>query len=799
MQHPEVLVTARESLAPVPAGRLAVGVFRRDRAWMVGLAAGLAATAGFLAVPAGAAQDWIYNLLGLAAAGAIVAGIRMWRPARFRAWAMLAAGVALLGLGDVSWTLLVDAEGVGLFPSGADVAYLAGYLVTALGLFDLTRSGDSAQDRTASLDALIVATGMAIPVWMVLVREAVESASDFPAALVAAGYPVIGAVQVAVVARLILRGRSTPALGLLVAGFVAWLAADLVYSVVALDGTYQGGTLLDAGWLAGYVALAAAGLHPSMATEVRDAPPDSAPRGTLTRPRLAVLAASAMIGPLVFLVQDARGESPDLLAALIGQCVLSLLVLGRVTLGTAALHQALGQRSAMALVLAERASTDALTTLANRSHFLARLEEAVGHPVPGRPPAVIYLDLDGMKAINDGEGHAAGDATLRAVGERLRVGLRSADVVARLGGDEFGVLLTSTTEREALSVAARIGGLLGEPISIGERAVQVSASVGVAIARPGDAARPLLRNADLAMYRAKVAGGGSYVQFTEAMQVETAQRLQRRGDLAGAVDRGELLLHYQPIVDLRSGAIVGLEALLRWRHRSRVLLFPGQFIGLAEESGLIVPIGRWVFSEVVRQVSYWRREGLLRSPLVIHVNVAARQIEDPHFTRDVAAAISGTGMGAERIAVELTETELIRDPKTVGRRLAMLRKSGLQVVIDDFGTGYASMSYLVNFPVDGLKIDRRFVHQLELGTGPGWVLVSSMVGLARQLGIRAVAEGVETETQARALREIGCPYAQGYLFSPPVPADQVPPLLRSGAVATRAGAAGRQRRRLATG
>jgi diguanylate cyclase (GGDEF)-like protein len=763
----------------------------------VWLALGLGVTAAFLAAPPGTARDVLYNLGGLAAAWAIVAGIRMWRPARLRPWALLAAGVGLLGLADMSWTLLRDGEGVVPFPSGIDVVYLIGYVITALGLFDLVRSGNSALDRAVSLDALIVATGMAIPVWMVLVREAVSSAWDLPSALVAAAYPIIGAIQVALVAHVLLRGCRTPALALLTAGFVAWLVADLGYAVAAVEGTYHGGSLLDVGWLAGYVALATAGLHPSMAAPARRPDRDDPPRSTLTRPRLAILAASATIGPFVVLVQVARGESPDVLTALIGQCALSLLVLGRVSLGMTALHEAFHQRTSMALELEERATTDVLTGLANRSHFLARLEEAVEHAFPGRPAAVIYLDLDRMKAINDGEGHAAGDEALRVIGERLRAGLRSADVVARLGGDEFGVLLASTTERDALAVASRVGGLLSEPINIGDRAVQVGASVGVAIARPGDAALQLLRNADQAMYRAKAAGGGSCVLFTDEMLEEAAQRLQLRADLAVAVERGELLLHYQPIVDLRSGTIVGLEALLRWRHPARGLLLPGQFIGLAEETGLIVPIGRWVLREVVRQTSSWQREGLLRRPIVIDVNVAARQLEDARFAHDVAAAISGTGMGAGRIAIELTETELIRDPETVGRRLATLRRGGLQVVIDDFGTGYASMSYLVSLPVDGLKIDRQFVHQLEFGAGPGWALVSSMVGLARQLGIRAVAEGVETESQARALREIGCAHAQGFLFSPPVPPDRVPPLLRCGAIGTGVGAAVHLRRRLA--
>jgi EAL domain-containing protein (putative c-di-GMP-specific phosphodiesterase class I) len=276
------------------------------------------------------------------------------------------------------------------------------------------------------------------------------------------------------------------------------------------------------------------------------------------------------------------------------------------------------------------------------------------------------------------------------------------------------------------------------------------------------------------------------------MRFENAERLELQGEMSEAIARREFVLHYQPIVDLRSGAIVGLEALVRWAHPTRGLLLPGSFIPLAEQTGLIVPLGRWIFQDAVRQISSWQGQGLLRSEIWIDINVAARQLADPRFTRDVAAAISGTGMGAGRIAVELTETELIRDPASVGRSLETLRKGGLRVVIDDFGTAYASMSHFVNFPIDGLKIDRQFVWELEATTGTGRALVSSMVRLAAELGIWAVAEGVETEKQARVLREIGCPYAQGFLFSRPVPATDVAHLLRAGTiiVPTTASAAG---------
>lgn len=746
-----------------------------------------------------AAQDAAYNLCGAAAVGAIVVGIRLWRPARVRAWMMLAAGVALQSLGDVIVTLLTGSDGVAPVPSVADVAYLAGIAVVAVGILELARGGNREHDRVAWVDALVVAAAASIFVWVLVIRPEISSSADAASGLVAAAYPFLDVALIAVVAHLLLGGRRTPVVVFLGLSFAASLVADIVYAVLAFDEAYQVGHLVDAGWLFGYIVLGTAALHPSMAISAASPATGRASHRPLTRPRLALLAGAAMTGPLVIALQAMRGEPPDTVAIVIGLTVVYLLILGRVVLGLTALQGALQERSALATELAQQASHDPLTGLGNRRLFLSHLEGALARPTPGRATAVLFLDLDRVKAVNDTEGHAAGDAVIATVAERLRAGLRSADTVARLGGDEFGILLASVTELEALEVASRVGTLLEEPVPIGAHAVRITASVGVAIAALGDTVQDVLRNADQAMYRAKAAGGGSYVRHSGQMQAETAERIHLQADLSRAVERNEFVLHYQPIIDLESGAIVGLEALVRWEHPTRGLLLPEAFLGLAEETSLIVPLGRWVFREAVRQASEWQRRGLMRRALMIDINVAARQLADPRFAHEVASVIAGTGMGAGRIAVELTETELIRDPEAVGRRLAVLRKGGLRVVIDDFGTAYASMSYLVNFPVDGLKIDRQFVRELEYGAGPGRALVSSIVGLARQLGIWAVAEGVETETQARALRELGCPYAQGHLFGRPLPADRVASLLASGAIEVPTRAPAPERRHIAAG
>ena len=774
--------TADQSIATATTSRVRIGSATVRRAWIAYLAVGLAALVAYFVALDQAVQDTAYNLCGTAAVGAIVVGTWLWRPARRRPWVMLAAGVALQVVGDVVATLLTGPDGVEPFPSLADAAYLAGTAAVAFGIVEFARGGNREHDRVAWVDALVVAAAASIFVWVFVIRHEIASSADAPSGIVAAAYPFLDIVQIAVVAHLLLGGRRTLAVILLGLSVVASLVADLVFAMVALDGTYEVGHLVDAGWLIGYVALGTAALHPSMAIAPASSATEEASQWTLTRPRLVLLAGAATTGPLVIALQAMRGEPPDTFAIVIGLSVVYLLILGRVVLGLTALQGALQERSALATELAEQASHDALTSLGNRRLFLARLEAALARPQPGRAAAVVYLDLDRVKAINDTEGHEAGDAAIVAVAERLRSGFRSADCVARLGGDEFGILLASATESEALAVAARVNTLLEEPVPIGDHAVRITASVGAARATPGDTVHDVLRNADQAMYRAKVAGGGSYVRHSVEIQAESAERVQLQADLTRAVERNEWALHYQPIVDLENGAIVGLEALVRWEHPTRGLLLPGAFLGLAEEVGLMVPLGRWVLREAIRQASEWQRLGLLRRALMIDINVSARQLADPMFVHEVAAAVAGTGMGAGRLAVELTETELIGDPEAVGRRLAVLRKGGVQVVIDDFGTAYASMSYLANLPVDGLKIDRQFVSELEYGAGPGRALVSSMVGLARQLGIWAVAEGVETETQARALRELGCPYAQGYLFGRPLPADRVASILASGAI-----------------
>ena len=434
--------------------------------------------------------------------------------------------------------------------------------------------------------------------------------------------------------------------------------------------------------------------------------------------------------------------------------------------------------------LRHQAFHDGLTGLANRTLFRDRVEHAVARRPTGSTGtiAVLFLDLDDFKTINENLGHQGGDDLLATVGERIRTCLRPADTAARLGGDEFAILLEDLRdETEATNVAQRLLGALRSPIRVGETAASVGASIGVAVTVAGaDDADELLRNADFAMYQAKRAGKDRYEVFRLGLRREAAERGALEALLRGAEARDELRVHYQPIVDLGDGSIVGLEALVRWDTADRGLLMPGDFIGLAEESGLIVQMGRWVLERACRDTQAWRtRYGLV--DLSVSVNLSARQFQHPDLLAEVGAALEVSGLEPSSLILEITESVLMQTTEATIGKLAELRDLGVRLAIDDFGTGYSSLGYLERFPVDILKIDKTFIDGVgEPGGRP--VLARAILQLGRALGLQVVAEGVERRDQVVALRRLGCTRAQGYLFARPLPADAVEPLLRLGRV-----------------
>ena len=423
--------------------------------------------------------------------------------------------------------------------------------------------------------------------------------------------------------------------------------------------------------------------------------------------------------------------------------------------------------------LTYRAFHDPLTRLANRALFVERVQEALAEDEDTpRRAAVLFLDLDNFKTVNDSMGHAAGDRLLVAVAGRIEGSLGHADIAARFGGDEFAVLLRDAADDFAVTAAAgRILDSLRSPFSIGGHEVFISASIGIAMPDGAENIDELLRNADVAMYMAKDDGKGRFAVFAQEMHEAAVERMELEADLQRAIKRDEFVVHYQPTVELSSGKVTGMEALVRWEHPSKGLLQPADFIALAEETGLILPIGRWVLHEACRQAVAWSDEHPTRVPLHMSVNLSARQLQLNTVIDDVAAALDDTGLAPELLTLELTETVLMQNGTEVVTRLNRLKELGVQLAIDDFGTGYSSLSYLHKFPIDILKIDKSFTGNLRRGTGEG-VLTHAIIRLARTLHLRTVAEGIEQPDQVGKLQAMGCHSGQGFYFARPLPPDE---------------------------
>jgi diguanylate cyclase (GGDEF)-like protein len=436
-------------------------------------------------------------------------------------------------------------------------------------------------------------------------------------------------------------------------------------------------------------------------------------------------------------------------------------------------------RAALTAELTSRASVDPLTGLANRALFSQRLREALAGPAaPGATPAVLLLDLDDFKTINDSLGHSHGDEVLIVVAQRLRACLQPDDLAARLGGDEFAVLLPRVADdAEAVAAAERLAASLRSPVTVSGREVLARASVGVRLARGGDEdPERLLRDADMAMYAAKTGGRGAVRVFDTAMHTRAMQRLDFEAALRRAVIRQQFTVRYQPVVELDGGRLAGLEALVRWDHPERGLVMPGEFVGMAEDTGLIVPIGRWVLHAACQAARDWQRRFPLERPPFLSVNLSVRQLQQPDLLEDVAGALDASGLDPAELMLEITESVLATDQEAMLERLRGLRALGVHLAIDDFGTGYSSLAYLRHLPVDTLKLAKPFVDGLLRGAEEA-VLTNAILRIADLLKLQVIAEGIEQQAQALELERLGCRFGQGFHFARPLDQFAVEALL----------------------
>ena len=473
-------------------------------------------------------------------------------------------------------------------------------------------------------------------------------------------------------------------------------------------------------------------------------------------------------------------------------------------LGLIAVVQDVSDRKALEAELLHQAFHDSLTGLANRALFRDRVDHALAHGSrEAERIGVLFIDLDDFKTINDTQGHAAGDRVLQRVGSMLLNATRGCDTVSRLGGDEFAVLLERLNQDEGPEVAAqRIVNALARPIETEPgRTVTVGASIGIAMQARAEDRDELLRNADVALYEAKTRARGRWVLYDPAMHAALVDKVSLEADLRAAIERCQLAhrpglektgrypryraetsesqisLAYQPIVDMASARLSGFEALLRWTHPERGIISPTIFVPVAEESGLVLALGRWVLRTACQQASAWNAQRP-DSPLTVTVNLSWRQLQDEALALDIDAALRESGLSPSRLILEMTESVIMREPVAARARLHDLKKLGVRIAIDDFGTGYSSLSHLQQFPVDILKIDRSFLHRMHQGSHDT-ALVRTIIQLAKLLSLRTIAEGVEDAHQQRQLQELGCDSAQGFLFGKPMGVEEIEMVLAS--------------------
>jgi len=723
--------------------------------WLIYLGLGAAAIATYYMLPrGGVAQGVLLTAVNAtASAAAFRSGARTTGRQR-NVWSFLGIAMALATVANGLYYSIPWITGHPVpFPHLVDVFWLLTYPCFAVALYVLAKQRRRGERRGNALDSALVIVAGATLMYVFIIAPIVNTSGlTLPAHIVSVFYPVGDLIVFAMLVRIVVGGsRTGGATQLLLASFVTLLAADVVYAVELGKGLYAYGGPTDGLWMASYLLIGAAALHPHARTLPR---PKAVSGQRVTKARLAFLSGSALVGP-VLLTLHMRPDHDLFLACASGLSF--LLVMARVT----GLNRALASVSAE---LETRATTDSLTGLSNRAHLQDHIDRALTHA--DSDIGLLLIDLDDFKAVNDVAGHSAGDAILIAVAARLRSLVRAKDVVARLGGDEFAILLDNLAEAEFLG--ERLIGDLAQPFAFDGREFTVGASVGIASSGDALSVERLIQNADIAMYAAKRGGKGRVAMFDDSMYLEIVNRSDFTKELHGALGRSEIRVEYQPIVHLDTGMTVGLEALARWNHHRLGEIPPSRFIPIAEESGDIVKLGRWILAKALDDLASLDRTS--QAELGLSVNIAARQLLEPGFCADVGALLTKTGVDPSRLTLEVTESAMIEENSDAVKCLHGLRALGVRGCIDDFGTGYSSLAYLKRLPVEGLKIDRAFVATVGRGIEDAAV-ARAILRIGDTLGMWCVAEGVETSDQVEALRNAGCQFAQGFYYAKPMPVD----------------------------
>lgn len=703
-------------------------------------------------------------------------------PARTRTVTRVWTGTGAVALLLAGLTGAVPAGGASAAP--ADLIRMAGYAGLLVGTLLLIGTRGRRTTREQRTDAATIALAVSAVAWHFLLASLLHHRSDTgprsstgPDIAFAVGdLTLIGLLLIGVaIGSVRHRVELLSAVGLGCAAVADFTGRMFVPAAPAV--------LLDATWLAGLVLAGVVGRH--LAAGDDGAEQDRSTDGHRWVPAIALL---GFLVPGMLFVLDHRSGRTELEELAVTSIVMfALLVLrlswvfDHLSVQSAQLHShaatlAESQTSAESLRadLQYQSSHDPLTGLANRSLIRERIAQALSREAAERaagvstaPVTVCVCDVDGFKNVNDSLGQRAGDELLVEVGQRLVANVGPRDTVARLGGDEFAVLMDDPQDRRIPAlVAERIVAALREPMSIGGTPLTVSVSVGVAVAGPDRTADDLLGEADAAMYEAKAAGRDQAAIFTEQMRTAALERLTITNSFRSGLEQSDFFMEYQPQVSLTDGRLEGFEALVRWQHPSLGPVGPYTFIPLAEETGFIVPLGRWILEQACHEAARW--PGAPDRPLRVSVNLSARQLQHPQLVSDVAAALSISGLPPERLVLEITESALMVDPGGSAETLRQLKAMGLRLAVDDFGTGYSSLAYLRQFPVDVLKIDKSFVDALNDRSAEGTAFIKTIIALARDLGLATVAEGVENRVQREALRALGCDSAQGYLLSKPL-------------------------------